>query len=72
MSGERGLGRVGLALDVDGGGDYLRQAVEAEVLGYSAVWVLSGRLDTLDPLAGLVRATREVGRSSSDVLWPVT
>ena len=60
MSGERGLGRFGLALDVDGGGDYLRQAVEAEDLGYSAVWVLGGQLDTLDPLAGLVRATREV------------
>lgn len=60
MSGEWGLGPVGLALDVDEGGDYLRQAREAEELGYSALWVLGGQLDTLDPLAGLVRATRKV------------
>lgn len=60
VSGEWGLGPVGLALDVDEGGDYLRQAREAEELGYSALWVLGGQLDTLDPLAGLVRATRKV------------
>ncbi|TDD79985.1 TIGR03620 family F420-dependent LLM class oxidoreductase [Saccharopolyspora karakumensis] len=60
MSGTWGLGRVGLALDVDGGDEYLRQAVEAEELGYGALWVLGGQLSTLDPLAGLVRATREV------------
>ncbi|GAB3689436.1 TIGR03620 family F420-dependent LLM class oxidoreductase [Saccharopolyspora tripterygii] len=60
MSGERGFGRVGVALDVDGDGDYLRQAVEAEALGCSALWVLGGQLDTLDPLAELVRATRAV------------
>lgn len=60
MSGEWGFGRVGVALDVDGDGDYLRQAAEAEALGYTALWVLGGQLDTLDPLAALVRATRTV------------
>lgn len=60
MSGERGFGQVGVALDVDGDGDYLRQAAEAEALGYAALWVLGGQLDTLDPLAELVRATRRV------------
>ncbi|WP_406690961.1 TIGR03620 family F420-dependent LLM class oxidoreductase [Saccharopolyspora sp. ID03-671] len=54
----RDLGRIGLTVDVDADGTYLKDAVEAEELGYSGLWVAGGQLDTLAPLSELLRATR--------------
>ncbi|MHA6630746.1 TIGR03620 family F420-dependent LLM class oxidoreductase [Pseudonocardia sichuanensis] len=53
-----GLGRYGLALTVT---DSLEaQAAAAEELGYSAVWVAGGQLESLDPLLRILRATTRI------------
>jgi probable F420-dependent oxidoreductase len=61
--GKLSLGPVGLALNVADG--YLADAAEAERLGYSALWLAGGQIDTLDRLADLVRATQTVPVASS-------
>jgi probable F420-dependent oxidoreductase len=53
-----GLGMVGVALTVSD--TYLEEAAEAERLGYSAVWLPGGQVDTLDRLAELAAATTAV------------
>jgi len=53
-----GLGAVGVALTVSD--THLEEAAEAERLGYSAVWLPGGQIDTLDRLADLAGATTAV------------
>jgi probable F420-dependent oxidoreductase len=53
-----GLGTVGVALTVSD--TYLEEAAEAERLGFSAVWLPGGQVDTLDRLAELAGATTAV------------
>jgi probable F420-dependent oxidoreductase len=62
MSG-LGLGPVGVALNVSD--TYLAEAAEAERLGYSAVWLPGGQLDTLGRLADLAGATTAVPVASA-------
>jgi probable F420-dependent oxidoreductase len=54
------LGPVGIALNVSAGDTYLREAAEAEQLGYSAIWLPGGQIDSLDRIAKIVGATRSV------------
>src|SRR5215468_4224759 len=67
-----GLGSVGVALTVSG--SYLDEAAEVERLGYSAVWLPGGQIDTLGRLADVAAATTadSVGASviSLDVYAP--
>jgi probable F420-dependent oxidoreductase len=61
--GKLGLGQVGVALNVSD--TYLDEAVEVELLGYSAAWLPGGQLDTLGRLADVVSATTAVAVGSA-------
>ncbi len=52
------LGPVGIALNVSADDTYLKEAAEAEELGYSAIWLPGGQIDSLDRIAKIVGATR--------------
>ncbi len=52
------LGPIGITLDVSP--TYLAQAADLERLGYSAIWLAGGQLDSLDRIAEVVRATTAV------------
>ena len=54
------LGPVGIALNVSADDAYLKEAAEAEQLGFSAIWLPGGQIDTLDRIARIVGATRSV------------
>jgi probable F420-dependent oxidoreductase len=54
------LGPIGIALNVSAGDTYLKEAAEAEQLGYSAIWLPGGQIDSLDRIAKIVGATRSV------------
>ncbi len=49
-----------MALNVSDDDSYLAEATELETLGYSAVWLPGGELDSLERIADLVAATRTV------------
>lgn len=53
-----GLGPAGVALTVSD--TYLEEAAEVERLGYSAVWLPGGQIDTLGRLADLTAATSAI------------
>jgi probable F420-dependent oxidoreductase len=53
-----GLGPVGAALQVSDG--YLAEAAELERLGYGAIWLPGGQIDSLARLAEVAGATRTV------------
>jgi len=53
-----GLGSVGVALSVSD--RYLDEAAELERMGYSAIWLPGGQIDTLGRLADLAGATTAV------------
>lgn len=55
-----GLGPVGMTVEVSADGRHLAEAAELEELGYSAIWLRGGQLDTLDRIAEVVRATTTV------------
>lgn len=59
------LGPMGLVLDVADDQAHLGQAAEAERLGFSALWVAGGQLESLEPLVELLRATEKVAVASS-------
>jgi probable F420-dependent oxidoreductase len=63
--GKLALGQAGVALNVSD--SYLDEAVEVEQLGYSAVWLPGGQLDTLGRLADVVSATTTVAVGSAIV-----
>jgi len=54
------LGPIGVALNVSADDSCLHEAVELEQLGYSAIWVPGGQIDSLDRIAKLVRATTTI------------
>lgn len=53
-----GLGRYGASLSVTD--DLEARAAALERLGYSAIWVSGGQLETLDPLLRILRATTRI------------
>ena len=54
------LGPVGMALNVSADDTYLSEAAEVEDLGYSAIWLPGGQIDSLDRIAKIVGATTSV------------
>src|ERR1700685_3658981 len=54
------LGPVGITLNVSADDTYLKEAAEAEELGYSAIWLPGGQIDSLDRIAKIVGGTRSV------------
>jgi probable F420-dependent oxidoreductase len=58
-----GLGPVGVALNVSG--SYLDEAAELEGLGYPAIWLPGGQIDSLDRLAEVIRATNTARAGSA-------
>ncbi|MEU3271323.1 TIGR03620 family F420-dependent LLM class oxidoreductase [Saccharomonospora sp. NPDC006951] len=58
--GTAGLGPVGVALEVSAGNAHLAEAAELEALGYPAVWLPGGELDSLGRVGDLLAATTSV------------
>lgn len=54
------FGPVGVALNASRDDTYLAEAAELEALGYSAVWLPGGQLNSLDRIADLLAATTTV------------
>lgn len=54
------VGSIGISLDVAADGSHLDDAAEAERLGYAAIWLPGGQIDSLDRIAELVRATTTI------------
>jgi probable F420-dependent oxidoreductase len=54
------LGPIGVALKVGADDRYLDEAAELEQLGYSAIWLPGGQLDSLDPIAAIATATTRI------------
>ncbi len=55
-----GLGPVGMTVQVSADGRHLDEAAALEGLGYSAIWLRGGQIDSLSRIAEVVRATRAV------------
>jgi probable F420-dependent oxidoreductase len=68
------LGPVGLTVEVAADGSHLEEAAALEGLGYSAIWLRGGQIDSLSRIAEVVRATTSVpvvpGIISVDVYAP--
>jgi probable F420-dependent oxidoreductase len=54
------LGPVGMTAQVSADGSHLDEAAALEKLGYSAIWLRGGQIDSLDRIAEVVRATTAV------------
>lgn len=54
------LGAVGISLDLSEDGSHLARAVELERLGYSTLWLSGGQLQSLEPIAEIIRATEKI------------
>ena len=59
------LGPIGIALNVSADDGYLKEAAELEELGYSAIWLPGGQIDSLDRIAAIVGATTSVPVASA-------
>lgn len=55
-----GLGPAGVTVEVSADGSHLADAAELEKLGYSAIWLRGGQLDTLGRIAEVIGATTAV------------
>ena len=55
-----GLGPVGMTVQVSADGRHLGEAAALEELGYSALWLRGGQIDSLNRIAEVVRATTAV------------
>jgi probable F420-dependent oxidoreductase len=55
-----GLGPVGMTVQVSADGRHLDEAAALEELGYSAIWLRGGQIDSLTRIAEVVRATTAV------------
>jgi probable F420-dependent oxidoreductase len=68
------LGHVGMAVQVSADGRHREEAAALEGLGYSAIWLRGGQIDSLSRIAEVVRATTAVpvvpGIISVDVYAP--
>lgn len=69
-----GLGAVGMTVQVSDDGGHLDEAAALEELGFSAIWLRGGQIDSLDRIAEVVGATKAVpvvpGIISVDVYAP--
>lgn len=54
------LGPAGMTVELSADGKHLSGAAELEKLGYSAIWLRGGQLDTLDRIAEVAGATTAV------------
>ncbi len=54
------LGPIGISLNVTPDDTYLAEAAEIEELGYSAIWLPGGQIDSLDRISQVIRATRTI------------
>ncbi len=54
------LGPIGVTVNVPAGDTHLRDAAELEELGYSALWLPGGQLDSLGRIAEIIGATTSV------------
>jgi len=57
---ELGLGPIGMTVEISADGKHLDEAAELERLGYSAIWLRGGQIDSLSRIAEVVRATTAV------------
>jgi hypothetical protein len=57
---ELDLGPIGIAVQVSADGGHLAEAAELEELGYSAIWLRGGQIDSLSRITEVVRATTAV------------
>ena len=69
-----GLGPIGMTVEVSADGKHLDEAAALEELGYSAIWLRGGQIDSLARIAEVVDATTAVpvvpGIISVDVYAP--
>ena len=54
------LGRIGMTVRVAADGRHLDEAAALEALGYSALWLSGGQIDSLSRIAEVVRAAKAV------------
>ena len=54
------LGPVGMTVQISADGRHLDEAATLEGLGYSAIWLRGGQIDSLSRIADVVRATKAV------------
>ncbi|WP_147915234.1 TIGR03620 family F420-dependent LLM class oxidoreductase [Ruania zhangjianzhongii] len=54
------IGPLGASLQLAEDGSHLKQALELERLGYSALWLAGGQLATLAPIDEILRATNTI------------
>jgi probable F420-dependent oxidoreductase len=59
------LGPIAIALNVSTDGTHLMQAAELERLGYAAIWLPGGQIDTLDRISEVVGATKAIPVASA-------
>ncbi|WP_016883979.1 MULTISPECIES: LLM class F420-dependent oxidoreductase [unclassified Rhodococcus (in: high G+C Gram-positive bacteria)] len=60
MTRIEGLGPVGITLNISPDETYLDEAARLESLGYSAIWLRGGQIDSLDRISAVVRATDSI------------
>ncbi|MFD6057192.1 LLM class F420-dependent oxidoreductase [Rhodococcus wratislaviensis] len=60
MTRIEGLGPVGISLNITPDETYLDEAARLESLGYSAIWLRGGQIDSLDRITAVVRATDSI------------
>lgn len=60
MTRIEGLGPVGISLNISPDETYLDEAARLESLGYSAIWLRGGQIDSLDRISAVVRATDSI------------
>ncbi len=54
------LGTIGTDLGIRDDGGHLSDAAELEELGYGALWIAGGQIDTLARISDVIRATRRI------------
>jgi probable F420-dependent oxidoreductase len=54
------LGPIGMTVEISADGRHLDEAAALEALGYSAIWLRGGQIDSLDRIAEVVGATAAV------------
>ncbi|MEN0140118.1 MAG: TIGR03620 family F420-dependent LLM class oxidoreductase [Rhodococcus sp. (in: high G+C Gram-positive bacteria)] len=60
MTRIEGLGPIGISLNISPDEAYLDEAARLESLGYSAIWLAGGQIDSLDRISAVVRATESI------------
>ncbi|MDV7082877.1 LLM class F420-dependent oxidoreductase [Rhodococcus sp. IEGM 248] len=60
MTRIEGLGPIGISLNISPDETYLGEAARLESLGYSAIWLRGGQIDSLDRISAVIRATDSI------------